>query len=314
MTGTSRRRPHPASRPREGGFVLVMVLSTVTVISALLAGFVATTRNEARLTMNAVEQVHLRALVSEGLAHAVFDLLTRNGDRPVPIDGSARTITFDQGTVTIAIRDENGRIDLNKADPDLIAGLVRAVGYGRTDARRIADAVADWRDPDDMRGRDGAEDADYRAEGSAWMAADRPFRAVVELRQVRGVSADLYARLHPFVTVHARDGAVNPMTAPREVLDALPEMRPVDVDAVIRDRGGSDADRERVLDRMAPAAAWLDAVPGPAYAIRVQARRPGGARLTVEAIVWPEPGDGSPFRVLDWREPAMNPEHPERFQ
>ena len=59
------------------------------------------------------------------------------------------------------------------------------------------DAIADFRDPDDLRRLNGAEDADYQSAGLKHGAKDGPFKAIEELQQVLGVDHDLYKVARP---------------------------------------------------------------------------------------------------------------------
>ena len=65
----------------------------------------------------------------------------------------------------------------------------------------IAAAALDWVDPDVDPTTGGAEDMQYRVAAPPYRAANRPFVHVSELRLVRGVDADTYARLLPHVCV-----------------------------------------------------------------------------------------------------------------
>ncbi|MGH8572735.1 MAG: general secretion pathway protein GspK, partial [Gammaproteobacteria bacterium] len=94
---------------------------------------------------------------------------------------------------------------------------------GLEDERRAAlvDAIQDWRDADDTRGVNGAEDPEYQAEGRSAGAKDGPFNTVAELQQVLGMSRRLYERLAPALTIYSRQPGVDAQLAPPSVLRAL---------------------------------------------------------------------------------------------
>lgn len=105
--------------------------------------------------------------------------------------------------------DESGKIDLNRAPPDV---LERVFG----DRGDVAAAVLDWRDPDDVRRFHGAEAADY----PDTKPRNGPFQSVDELLLVRGVSPDVFETVRPLLTV-AGGATVNANTASLAVLRCL---------------------------------------------------------------------------------------------
>ena len=116
-------------------------------------------------------------------------------------DGTERRWSFRSYRVTIALQDEGGRIDLNSGSRELLGALLTANGVEDERRGALADAILDWRDADDARGVNGAEDPEYQAEGRAAGAKDGPFNTVAELQQVLGMSRRLYERLAPALTV-----------------------------------------------------------------------------------------------------------------
>ena len=85
----------------------------------------------------------------------------------------------------------------------------------------MVQAIADWRDRDQLRRLNGAERDDYLRAGRPLLPDDGPFASVTMLRYVAGVDDPLYERIAPYLTVMG-DGGVNLNTAPRPVLLAMP--------------------------------------------------------------------------------------------
>jgi general secretion pathway protein K len=64
----------------------------------------------------------------------------------------------------------------------------------------IAQAIADWIDSDqDPRFPGGAEDGEYLGRIPPYPAANRPLLGISELRLIRGIDQDTYARLAPYI-------------------------------------------------------------------------------------------------------------------
>ncbi len=88
----------------------------------------------------------------------------------------------------------------------------------------LAQAMADWIDPDgDPLFPDGAEDSDYLTLTPSYLAANRPFVSVSELRLIKGMDREAYDRLAPLVCALPPGTPLNVNTAPIPVLAALSE-------------------------------------------------------------------------------------------
>ncbi len=88
----------------------------------------------------------------------------------------------------------------------------------------LAQAIADWIDPDsDPLFPDGAEDGHYLALNPAYLAANRPFANISELRLVKGVDRETYAKLAPLVCALPPGTSLNVNTAPAAALAGLTE-------------------------------------------------------------------------------------------
>ena len=86
----------------------------------------------------------------------------------------------------------------------------------------IAQAVADWLDDDQqIRFPDGAEDSDYLLATPSYLAANRELADPSELRLIKGVDAETYAKLVPFISTLPGHVPININTASPELLAAL---------------------------------------------------------------------------------------------
>lgn len=86
----------------------------------------------------------------------------------------------------------------------------------------VLPAILDWLDPDtDERFPNGAEDDFYSRRKPAYRTANRSFVDISELKLVRGIDAEVFEKLRPFVTVLPDATAINVNTAPVEVLMSL---------------------------------------------------------------------------------------------
>ncbi|RMD62072.1 MAG: general secretion pathway protein GspK, partial [Alphaproteobacteria bacterium] len=177
--------PHrDPDRSRRRGIALISVLWVLTLLSLVAASFTLTSRTEINLARNLESNARAEALADAGVYVALQGLLDDDPERTWRTDGTVYGWRFADGEIRIALSDEGGKIDLNFASSDLLRRLFLAAGEDEARAAALADAVVDFRDPNDLRHLNGAEDFDYRAAGMAYGAKDGPFDAVEELRQV----------------------------------------------------------------------------------------------------------------------------------
>ncbi len=133
----------------------------------------------------------------------------------------------EQAQVAGTMSDEQAKFNVNNlareggvAPHDLVAfqRLLAALGL----PAGLAEAVVDWLDADDeVTQPNGAEDRYYLALDPPYRTAGRRVVDLGELVRVRGFSADILARLAPFVTALPEETLVNVNTAPVQVLQAL---------------------------------------------------------------------------------------------
>ncbi len=159
-----------------------------------------------------------------------------------------------------------------------------------TEAGALADAVMDWRDPDQLHRLNGAEDDDYRTAGKAYGAKDAPFESVEELQLVLGMTSEIYTKLWPAVTV----------LSPRATVDTS-----VASPLVNRAVTGAAAD-----ERMDPAESpppgderpALTQLRGTTYTVYARARVADGGSAGVGATVRLQRSSRrDPVVILDWR-------------
>ena len=208
------------------------------------------------------------------------------------------------GEVTIVATavDESAKIDLNAAPDALLKGLFAEVGGATPDATaRIVDAIADWRDQDDLKRPNGAEEADYRLAGMKQKPANGAFETVSELARVMGVTPAIYARVAESLTVQfapARNQfgdrfARRPAGAARR--DARRRSTPSSSSAAKRSRPSGR--RRRFRRRPAfPAGAV------PVWRIRAQATTADGVTFVRDAVVKPSGEARRPLIALSWQE------------
>jgi general secretion pathway protein K len=303
----SRPRPFFCQRGRERGIALIAVLWLTVLITVIASSFAYSMRGEALAARNTMSLAQARAVADGAVERMAFELSRpRNLPDVWRADGQAHVWNEGDIVVTATAHDEAARIDLNYAADPLQKGLLQNVGgLDAETAQRALEAILDWRDADELRRPNGAEVADYRAGGLKQVPANAPFESVGELRRVLGITAPMMEKLAAGLTVYSRQRGINPATASRDVLLAVPGVTPEQVDAFIAARSEALANRLPV-----PAFATAQGVAVAASAvwrINVRARAPDGVTFARDAVLRPLNVRQRPIVTLLWQEGAPGP-------
>lgn len=305
---TNRR----ASRPdgfsgRSRGVALIAVLWLSVLLAVIAGSLLTTTRSELRLARNLLDSARADALAEGGIYLAIPHLLDRDAATRWTVDGAVHVVELESGKLEIAAQDAAGRVDLNAAPPELLAGLFGAAGVDPDEAAILAARIADWRDRDENAMPDGAEQADYDAAGLAARVGNAPFATPGEILRIPGIDMALYGVIEGAVTVWSRQRGIDPVAAPRLALLALPGMSESSADALIAARTDAEPDpRGTHLLPFIPdeARRWLARGGGRVVYLLAQAQTREGGIFRREAVVELRPGANPPYVTHSWR-PAL---------
>jgi general secretion pathway protein K len=239
---------HKLSKTERSGFVVVVVLCMVILMSVLLLGFNRGSLACLRAADDAGKATQALNCARAGLNIAIAAV------RDTPDIYINRTLAnllsgkgvFDVGggNCSVTAAEENGKLNLNllknkdgtlnqtRIDQvlrliDLLnqeqAGRFR-IGYG------LVPAVIDWTDSDDqvtclpfIKNQNlGAESGYYSMLTPPYKCKNAPLDATEELLLVKGVTPDVFALMHDYVTVYG-DGEININCAPKHIIESLSE-------------------------------------------------------------------------------------------
>jgi len=266
------------------------VLWVLALVSALILAFFGGANTALRVARNDDAAAQAQALAESGVTLAILALSDPSAATRWRADGTVHQVSFGGGTIEIGVEDENGKVDLNVAPPELFIGLFRTLGASDASATAIAGAIIDWR----------SGNADAPADSNA-APVPRQFFDVSELAQIPGVSRDLFRRAAPFLTVYSFSPYINPMTAPAEVLRSLPGANEAAIGSFLANRaesGGDPATASQV-----PAAGDVAVAAVSTVTITARARSASGGRFTREAVVSLAATPNAPFTILAWGQP-----------
>ena len=164
------------------------------------------------------------------------------------------------------------------------AALFMAVGVDEKRSALIAGATGDWRDQDNLKRVDGAEDQDYIAQGLAYEVKDDEFDSIDELSLVFGMTPEIFNRVKPYVTVYAQDLGVNTALASSVVKNAVQG---------VTESGSSEVQPSD----------YVTGTGGLIYTLRVKASDPNGHSTEITSIIRLQRGNTfEPFTILGWKQ------------
>lgn len=282
------------------GVALVVVLWVLVLLSIAALSVVGMSRDDALLARNSLSRLKLEAAADAGVNCAILMLLDVRSDHRWRLDATPNSIVCAGARVTVSVQDERGKIDINTATTELLSGLFRSVGLASDEADTIADRIADWRDRDTFRRLNGAESLEYQAAGYEYGPRNGPFQSVEEVQLVMGVTANLFQRIEPAITIYSGASTINPLVAPKSALLGLRGMTAESADELI-------AKRQRGFGKPSSAAAAMveETLYGHSLSIRSEANLTGLGKFVRLAIVQPTGNDRNPFRIAEWREERL---------
>ena len=275
--------------PRRG-VVLVTVLWSIALLSALAMAASVTFRGFAGVMVVDRNRVQADALLTAGL-EASANTLETLGD--APLREVEITLTLSTGSVRAHLDDEGGRIDIGKAPVEVLAALLRSVGAPPAAADGVARRVVELRAPSKP------------ASGATRPGPEQAFTDVRQLGQMPGMRPEWLAAIMPLTTVYGSE-TVNPLTAPRGVIAALPGVDGARLEAFLAARRSSPADANRLAQILGPAQQFLGSKPQRVAAVELMARLEDGYVAAARAVIAVLAQDSEPYRVLVFT-PARSP-------
>lgn len=299
MTPTADR---PRRGPSDEGAILLVVVGVLLLLAIIASTLMVASRNQLRARTALGAHAEATA-VADGVLRLVALRMAerRASNTPGPwigLDGTPAWCRDGNFGVEVRITDTAGLVDLNASSQEMFELLLKGIGVSSQEAERLAAAIVDYRDPDDVASVGGAESFEYRQAGRLVGPKNAPFDSVDELDQVLGLTPDLVARLRPFVTVHSRANSIDPAVAPLALLQALSRAT----------SGGDGSDVASVpRDQMRLPAQFVRRTVTrgsrnrlPVFILRVVAAAPNGVRFLREATVELASVAPTGFVVRNW--------------
>lgn len=244
---------------RTRGFIMVSVMWMGLGLMLAVAGFVAQSRLGALTLRAEVETLRAQELARSGVNLALA-ALTRQATAEGRSTAPPATLSFAlaEGQIAVTIQDEAGKIDINEAPVELLRPLLQGMvqSVDAFDASNMAQAIVATRTE---RG---------------------PYSGLPALSAQFELAPATAAALQEVLTVHNYTPRVDPRSAPRAVLAAIPGLGGAAADDILARRAAG-----RGMPQLGTAAVWLAPRSGPVYRITARARMTGGITATRSALV-----------------------------
>lgn len=291
----------------ERGVALVIVLWIVTLLTVIASSFLFAMRTETKIVSNGMARAKAEAAAEAAVHRALFEVYKPfNDTERWHADGVTHVWQYAGAEISVMMQDESGKIDINRANDQLLRGLFLAQGAEADEASALIDVIADWRDPDALKRLKGAEEAEYVAAGRTYKPANAPFQSIEELKLVLGMTASLYQRIEPHITIFSRQPGVNAQIATRETLRAIPGVTEPEIDAYLAQR---DAARQAKLPipYFTQAQAYAAGSSNFATNISARAEMPDGTVFVRDAVAVRTPFPKRPVAFVRWQEGVERP-------
>lgn len=211
------------------GSAIVSAMLVAAVATAAATGMLATQNLWLKESELARDMAQCRYAARAGVAWAAGIL--RHDERTSPVDHLHEPwatplppTQIESATVSGNIRDLNGRFNINNLVRDGIAQPKEAARYKRLLSvlelpAGLADTLIDWMDNDNApTSPESAEDNYYLSRSLGYRTAGRAIVDINELLRVKGYTAEVFARLTPYITALPTATAINVNTAAPQVL------------------------------------------------------------------------------------------------
>jgi general secretion pathway protein K len=282
----------------QSGAITILVLWGMVLVLILLAATSFTTRTEVRIAHNAVASSRARHAAEAGTQLGLFRLLQRRAQGVAIFDGRPEEWQDGSTKVAISILDEAGKIDINQAPLEFLAGLFVAMGRKGEEAILVACRILERRGSGDTSCRQPADEPAARR--------TRPFAAPEELVQLPGVGDAIYTAIADSVTVASGASAIDPAVASRTALLAIPGTTTGLVDAYIAHREmWHDIVPAGDSSLLLPDSRYLMKTPARDFTIKAVSTTAEGARYRADLQVRLTGSAGHPYEILAWRTPPV---------
>ncbi|MDD5034552.1 MAG: type II secretion system protein GspK [Methylococcaceae bacterium] len=293
----------PICHAGQRGVAMIAVLWMVTLLTIMAGSFSLSMQRNTGLVKNAQDRARGLALADAGVHYAMLMLSLPDPQKRWRSDGMRYEVKLPGGDVVLTIFDEGGKIDINAASEQTLRDLLIKVVGNDPRSLALADRILDWRDSDNLRRANGAEDKDYLAEGRAYVPQNKNFQSLEELQMVLGMTPALYKKLEPLLTIYTGQDGINPLKASAEVLRLLLGLDEKTIADYLSQRRANQANLPPPTLSTPTGGIRVAGGGDIAYTIFAQARLSEGQGAGLKVTVRRQRSrNGTPFAFVSWKQ------------
>jgi general secretion pathway protein K len=258
-------------------------------VSLLFTTYIAAARYRAIEAFAISQQARAEAFANAGVNLAIIELLSSASKQDAPATrfkwtGIPVLCSMDvRSVVAIAVTNENGKVDIDTAPPDLLEAVIRGTTSDDKHARTVTRSILKVREA--LRGTGNGSNGDDVSK----LQRLKAFKSVMELGSIPGITQEEFSDLSFLVTVHSRSPGVNPRLATQALLDVLT-------------RGTAQS---RLPSKEASSSFFVAEAPGKVFKIATEAVIASGVRFARDAIVELAQGPPLTYSIREWREGSL---------
>jgi len=177
------------------GIALVFVLWVLVFLTIITGSFCFSARRNSEYSF--YQGLHTKAyyIAEAGIHKAIADMIdAAKSNKPgkYRINTKIPPEKFFDGEFTVLISNYAGKINLNKADANLLSVVLGTFDLNEENKNIIIDSILDWRDKDHFHGLNGAEQDYYQSLPKPYDCRDGDFITISELLKVRGITKKIF--------------------------------------------------------------------------------------------------------------------------
>jgi len=225
-------------RDKEGGFVLLITLLVVLLLVVIVFEIDFQARADLRAAGNFRDDLAAYYVALSGITaeKAILkDDMKQSGNQVDSLNelwaATAPPFPVGEGTVSGKITDEAGKFNLNslinnptntqqtinQCKRTQLGNLFRLLSVDPI----LVDPIIDWIDKNSQTETNGAEDETYQSLPFPYPTKNGSLSTLEEMLYIKGMTAEVYEKIFPYLTVSATDGKINVNTADRIILQSI---------------------------------------------------------------------------------------------
>ncbi len=221
---------------KQSGLALVIVIWVISLLTVMAGSFALSMRRETAVVASVRDTAVIQAYAESGVSLAQKMLSVQDKSKRWQANGSIYAVTIDGYPVRIKLMSERGKVDINRADEALLQKLFGSVVDEIDRQQALVSAILDWRDSDDLVHVNGAEKEEYLQAGLNYTPANRDFQQIEELQNLLGMTAEIYQKIWPLITLYSGQKGVDLQRADKAVLLALTDLTEAQIDDYLQQR------------------------------------------------------------------------------